>query len=64
MTLPNGCSIRTTMGGSTSELAEVLALAEGGKIKPHIETFAMTDALDVYEKLHQGDISGRAVLIP
>lgn len=64
MTLPSGCSIRTTMGGSTAELAEVVALAEAGKMKPHIETFAMTDALSVYEKLHHGDISGRAVLIP
>jgi propanol-preferring alcohol dehydrogenase len=64
MTLPNGCSIRTTMGGSTAELGEVVALAEAGKIKPHIESFPMTDALAVYEKLHHGDISGRAVLIP
>jgi propanol-preferring alcohol dehydrogenase len=63
-TLPTGCSIRTTLGGSTAELGEVVALAEAGKIKPHIETFAMTDALAVYEKLHHGDISGRAVLIP
>jgi D-arabinose 1-dehydrogenase-like Zn-dependent alcohol dehydrogenase len=47
-----------------SGLGEAAALAEAGKIKPHIESFPMTNTLAVYEKLQHGDITGRAGLIP
>ena len=62
--LPDGCSIMTTMGGSTADLAEVVALSEAGRVKPHIEKFPLSEVGEVYEKLERGEIAGRAVLIP
>jgi propanol-preferring alcohol dehydrogenase len=63
-TLPYACSVVTTYGGSTGELAELLALAEAGRIQPHIEEFPLDQVATVYERLHRNDISGRAVLRP
>jgi propanol-preferring alcohol dehydrogenase len=34
--IPYGCSLTYTLGGSTRELIEIVALAESGRIKPHI----------------------------
>ena len=62
--VPYGCSLTYTLGGSTSELIEIVALAESGRIKPHIERFALDDIDEVYERLHNNEISGRAVLAP
>lgn len=64
MTWPQGCSVVTVLGGSTAELAEVVALAEAGKVKSHITRFPLSDVNSVYEKLHANEISGRAVLVP
>ncbi|MEJ2482788.1 MAG: NAD(P)-dependent alcohol dehydrogenase [Gemmatimonadota bacterium] len=62
--LPYACSVVTTYGGSTGELAEVVAMAEAGRISPHIETFGLDEAADVYERLHRNEITGRAVIRP
>lgn len=62
--LPQGCSLMTVLGGSTGELAEVVALAEAGKVKPHIQRFALEEVDAVYKKLQANEIAGRAVLIP
>jgi propanol-preferring alcohol dehydrogenase len=42
----------------------VVALAEKGDIKVHVERFDLTEAAQALEKLEQGGISGRAVLVP
>jgi len=62
--LPMGASVTTILGGSTGELAEVVALAEADRIHPRIEKFPMEEATKVYEQLHEGKITGRAVLTP
>ena len=62
--LPYGCSLVSTLGGSTIELAEVVALAEDGRIAPNIEKFKLVQVGEVYEKLEKGQIIGRAVVIP
>jgi propanol-preferring alcohol dehydrogenase len=62
--LPYGCSMVTTMGGTTPELAEVVALAESGRLQPHIEKYKLAQAIDVYDKLKNNQVSGRAVLVP
>ena len=62
--LPFGCSMVTTMGGSTPELAEVIALAEAGRVKPLIEKYKLEQAVEVYDKLKNNQITGRAVLVP
>jgi propanol-preferring alcohol dehydrogenase len=52
------------LGGSTKELIEIVALAENGRITPHIEKCSLDDIDDVYRRLHDNAISGRAVLVP
>ena len=62
--LPWGMTVVTTLGGSTSELAEAVALAEAGRIAPKIEKFQLDDVAEVYRKLETNEITGRAVLVP
>jgi propanol-preferring alcohol dehydrogenase len=62
--LPFGCSMVTTMGGTTPELAEVVALAESGRVQPHIERYGLDQAVEAYDKLKNNRITGRAVLVP
>lgn len=62
--IPAGASMMATLGGSTAELAEVVALAEAGRLKAHTTRFPLDEAPTVFEKLENGEITGRAVLIP
>lgn len=61
---PFGCEVSVPYWGSRAELMEVIALAESGRIKPAIETFPLDHAVDVYDRLREGRIEGRAVLVP
>lgn len=62
--LPDGCSVGRTLGGSTGELAEVVALAEAGRIETEIERFPLDHVAEVYAQLAAHEIRGRAVLMP
>ncbi len=62
--LPYGCSITVPYWGARTELMEVIDLAKRGVIHVEIEEYPLSKALEVYEKLDQGKIKGRAVLIP
>jgi len=57
-------SFASTYWGSITELVEVLALAQRGLLRAHVEAHPLADAVDVYDRLHRGDITGRAVLVP
>jgi len=61
---PYGCEVSVPFWGTRTELMEVIALAETGRIKAEVETFPLEDALDVYQRLREGRIHGRAVLVP
>ena len=61
---PYGCAVSVPYWGSRIELMEVIALAAEGRIKPAIEKFPLDDAIGVYQKLRDGKITGRAVLVP
>ncbi|WP_405662909.1 NAD(P)-dependent alcohol dehydrogenase [Streptomyces sp. NBC_00079] len=50
--------------GSRPELMEVVELARQGLISSHVETFTLDEAPTAYERLHAGDIIGRAVVLP
>jgi propanol-preferring alcohol dehydrogenase len=41
---------------------EVLDLARSGALTVHVEQFAIEDAVEAYHKLHEGAVSGRAVI--
>lgn len=62
--IPHAVSATYLLGGSTTELAEVVALAEQGRIAPHIQQFRFDQADEVFRRLHDGEIEGRAVLVP
>jgi len=62
--LPLGVSVVSTYGGSILELAEVVALAESGRIESHITQFPLDQVEQVYEKMKNNEIRGRAVLVP
>jgi propanol-preferring alcohol dehydrogenase len=61
---PYGCSISIPYWGSRVELIEVIAMAQNGLIHAETTEFPLTEAVDVYEKLKAGEITGRGVLVP
>jgi propanol-preferring alcohol dehydrogenase len=63
-TLPYATTIGYTFGGSLVDLAEVVALAESGRVRPHIQHFAFDQIGEAYKALHEGKVSGRAVILP
>jgi propanol-preferring alcohol dehydrogenase len=63
-TVPHECSVCAPYWGSVSELIEVVALAQAGKIRMTTERFPLDRALDAYDRLHHGKVAGRAVVTP
>lgn len=61
---PWGASLRSSYGGTMSDLEACVALAEVGRLTVETETFALDDALTAFDRLEQGTIRGRAVLVP
>jgi alcohol dehydrogenase, propanol-preferring len=51
-------------GGTMSDLADVVALAEQGRLRMVDETFSFADLPAAYERLRRGDLQGRAVVLP
>ena len=64
MAAPYETSIRSPYWGSRSELYEVLDLARGSGIDVHTEVFSLDNAPEAYEKLHNNQLLGRAVIVP
>ncbi len=62
-TMPYEASVSTTYWGYRDELMEVIDLAKEGKLKVHVEKFAIDDAPKAYQKLHDGSLLGRAVVV-
>lgn len=63
-TVPPEASVATTYWGSLVELQEVVSLARQGLLDIHVERFSLDDAMEAYRKLEQGEIRGRAVVVP
>jgi propanol-preferring alcohol dehydrogenase len=63
-TLPYEVNLTTSFWGTLAELHEVLALAERGLIKPHVQRFSLDEAVHAYELMERGELSGRAVVVP
>ncbi|MDR2878139.1 MAG: NAD(P)-dependent alcohol dehydrogenase [Chromatiales bacterium] len=61
---PYGTDVCVPYWGSRTELMEVIAMAESGHIKADIERFPLEKAVEVYQRLREGKIHGRAVLLP
>lgn len=61
---PWGASLRSSYGGTMADLEACVALAEAGRLTVETETFGLEDALTAFDRLEQGAIRGRAVLVP
>lgn len=54
-----------TLWGNLQELREVVALAEAGRLTPiALEFYPLEQINEVYRKLKEGKVSGRAVIVP
>ena len=62
--LPWGVNIERAYGGTRSDMREVVALAQAGKISVEVVRYSLDDAPQAFDDLHHGKIAGRAVLIP
>ncbi|WP_329012621.1 NAD(P)-dependent alcohol dehydrogenase [Streptomyces sp. NBC_00690] len=62
--VPYGASVTAPYWGGRTELAEVVALAQDDVLSVHTETFGIDEAPLAYERLHAGNITGRAVILP
>ncbi|GAA4763909.1 NAD(P)-dependent alcohol dehydrogenase [Citricoccus nitrophenolicus] len=61
---PWEASLRAPYWGYRSELFEVLELARSGAIHVETEVFSLDEAPTAYERLHAGQLRGRAVIVP
>jgi NAD+-dependent secondary alcohol dehydrogenase Adh1 len=50
--------------GTYNDLAELMALAEGGRVTLHTRTYPLDAAVDAFADLDAGRVRGRAILIP
>ncbi|WP_340539931.1 NAD(P)-dependent alcohol dehydrogenase [Nocardioides sp. GXZ039] len=62
--LPQGWSVAAPFWGPKPDLETVVGLAREGAISAHVETFALSEAIEAYERLRAGEIRGRAVVVP
>lgn len=62
--IPNECEVFIPLGGSHPELHEVVALAERGLVRSDVEVFPFERTAEAYERVHHGDVAGRAVVVP
>ena len=57
-------AITTSAWGSRNDLAEVIALAQQGKLTATTETHRLDDINQVLQRLEHGLVQGRAVVVP
>lgn len=63
-TIPMEARVVIPFWGTRAELAEVIALARSGRIRAHVETFALDAAQAAYDTLRSKRLQGRAVITP
>lgn len=62
--LPFDTNFRGPYWGAIPDLVEVVEMAKRGQIKVEYEAFTLEQGAEAYERLHQGTLRGRAVLVP
>lgn len=62
--LPWGVNIERAYGGTRSDMRQAVALVQQGKL--HVETtkYSLDDAVQAFDDLRDGKVSGRIVLVP
>ncbi len=61
---PFGASVRAPYWGTRSELIEVFGLARAEAVSVHVERYPIDEGVSAYERLHHGQVRGRAVVVP
>jgi propanol-preferring alcohol dehydrogenase len=61
-TVLKGITIRGSFLGTRQDLEEVFRMASTGAVKPLIERHALDEAPSLIEKMHRGELVGRAVI--
>lgn len=56
--------LSSTYWGTIEDLYEVVALYKAGKIVPDNEYYTLDEAVEAYRKLEEGELTGRAVVVP
>lgn len=62
--LARGWEVSAPFWGTRRDLAEVVRLAETGRIRAEVETYRLGEALAAYDCLRAGRVQGRAVVVP
>ncbi|WP_017537807.1 NAD(P)-dependent alcohol dehydrogenase [Nocardiopsis halophila] len=62
--VPYGTAVETTYWGGRSELIELIDLARQGAVGVHVERYGIEQGPEVYERMEEGRIQGRAVVVP
>jgi propanol-preferring alcohol dehydrogenase len=62
--VPLEWSLSKPSWGTLPELHEIVALARAGSIHVEVERLRLDEAVDGYRRLHDGEIDGRAVVVP
>lgn len=62
--IPYETTVRMPTWGTVEELAELVALAGTGEINSEAEVYGLEDAVSAYDRLRQGEVLGRAVVVP
>jgi NAD+-dependent secondary alcohol dehydrogenase Adh1 len=60
----NEHAVVANLVGTWIDLYEVLRLHANGRITLKVETHPLDDVNDVLDKLREGEVTGRAVLVP
>jgi propanol-preferring alcohol dehydrogenase len=63
-TVPLEWSMSRPSWGTLPELHDVVALARAGALEIEVERLSLDQAIDGYRRLREGDVVGRAVVIP
>ncbi len=64
MQMPLGAHLMTTINGGTSDLREVIALAQLGRLPPLVDKYKLSEVVKGYTDMEAGRLRGRAVCIP
>jgi propanol-preferring alcohol dehydrogenase len=61
-TVLKGVAVRGSYLGTKQDLEDVFQLAESGAVRPKVTTYEVAEAPSVLDRLHRGEVEGRAVV--
>ncbi|WP_224366114.1 NAD(P)-dependent alcohol dehydrogenase [Hyalangium versicolor] len=62
--VPTECQVVAPFWGTLPEMLEVVELAQAGRLRMTVERFPLEQVADVYRRMHEGTLKGRAIITP